>query len=85
MPLLYGYRLGQYGKIEHRLFDGAENIPAGWYDSPTKVPNVPPPVPKPEPVAAPAPANEPPYGAVYGERKRGGWPKGVSRAAMAKR
>ena len=55
-----------------------ERWPDGWTDTPDKLAAP----PAEETVAHKMPTET---GEVYGERRKGGWPKGVSRSDMAKR
>lgn len=74
MVMMRGYRIGQGGRVDRLLLD-TERWPDGWYDSPDKIPGYEPPAPvEPEPYRAPLETGE-----VYGERRRGGWPKGKPR------
>ena len=81
--ILYGYRRNEQGRIEHRRFD-SDHFPDGWVDSPSKIDGHDAPVPAIVPVSAPQ-GHQPPIGEVYGEKRRGDWPNGVSRTDMAAR
>lgn len=77
MVMQFGYRIGQGGRIDRARFD-TERWPDGWTDTPDKLAAP----PAEETVAHKMPTET---GEVYGERRKGGWPKGVSRSDMAKR
>lgn len=76
--MLRAYRIGQGGRID-RIWADSDRFPEGWVDTPDKLVGA---APEPEPVPYKPPTTT---GEVYGERRRGGWPKGVSRKAMAER
>lgn len=81
MAMLRGYYRNEHGRVAWRWFDGVDQFPPAHYDAPDKVPGA---------VDGPMGPVEGPRlstvtGEVYGERRRGGWPKGVSRKDMAGR
>lgn len=72
--LVYGYRIGQNGLVDYRQFD-SDRFPDGWVDSPSKLDI--PPQPEHDTSAVRQPITTP--DGVYGEQRRGGWPKGRPR------
>lgn len=81
MAMLRGYYRNEHGRVAWRWYDSPADFHPGTYDAPDKVPDAHDgPLGPPEGPRAPIVTGE-----VYGERRRGGWPKGVSRKAMAER
>lgn len=76
--LLPLYQLDERGQIRWRMFD-SEQRPDGWVDAPDKVPGG-----NPVTTIEPARVSTPDVplqvmGTFYGEKRKGGWPKGKPR------
>ena len=89
--LLYVYKNDGSGRIVHKLIDSselAERLRAGWHDSPSKVPGgrTGEPLMGTEATVSREPAPAPPsiVEQLPIKERKGGWPRGVSRAQMAR-